>query len=181
MHITTTRLFALITILVLFASCANKPKQNEGIKVSYNEVTQKTLMAYNKQMIAIQKAEIDSFISHSTDSFLTTPTGVSYTLPQKKEATKMVSGDKPLLVTFTIKLLNGKTCYKERQEVITLGSNTKIRGIGEALPYLAMNCKSQIVVPFHLAYGLRGNERIPAASPLLVEIYIEKANLKKDQ
>lgn len=181
MHKILLRYFILILIATTIFSCGNKSKRDAGVKVNYDRVAQKTLVAYNKQMIEIQSAEIDSFIKASKDTFLFTQTGVGYTLPKDQKEITPVPKDKPVIATYTIKLLNGKVCYKTQKEMLSVNGNTNIRGIGETLPFLAMNYPTQLVVPFHLAYGLPGNEKVPAATPVLIEIFLEYGNLKKDQ
>lgn len=172
----------LIPILALaLLSCRNNKTVQQEMPLNMEVLTTNTLLEYNKQMIAIQKAEMDSFVQASADSFKMTPTGVFYSIPANTEAYKTLSTTGSVLVTYTIKLFDGTVCYNQRQELLSLSSNTNIRGVSEALEFLAIGHSSKLLVPYYLAYGLPGNDRVPSATPILIDIKVENPNHKKNQ
>lgn len=174
-QITNMKQITYISILaftIALLGCRNNKSVQQEIPLNMEILTSNTLLEYNKQMIAIQKAEMDSFARVSPDSFLTTPTGVYYTIPVGKDY-QTVAPNTMVTVTYNITLLDGTICYNTRQEKLGIGSNTNIRGISEALEYLAIGYPSKLLVPYYLAYGLPGNDKVPSASPILINIVVE--------
>jgi FKBP-type peptidyl-prolyl cis-trans isomerase len=151
-----------------------------------DEEIRSTLMAWQQGMrtrsLDKKKKEGDMFLAENKkkESFMTTPSGLQYKILTRGTGKTPTTND-TVACHYRGTLIDGTefdSSYK-RGMPADFPVTGVIKGWTEALLMMPVGSKWQLVIPSDLAYGDRGNPRIPGGSVLLFDI--ELIEIKKPE
>lgn len=158
----------------------NRPGEKIVFDIKVNLVSsraelEKEMDNERTRLLASEKATIDTFLAKDFRKWVSTGTGLKYSLKQNGFGSMAKKGDE-VTVKYVGKLFNGFV-FDPGKEPYTfkLGEGQVIAGWDEALSFFAEGTKATLLIPSHLAYGERGaGEVIPPYAPLLFEVELLK-------
>jgi FKBP-type peptidyl-prolyl cis-trans isomerase len=168
-------LFAFISLLTFLNACRDRstppPTDQEMAR------NKKELVEENKRNHQVEIATIKNFIDTSRWPMQETRTGLHYWIYESGQGEKAKKDDH-VLITYTISLLDGTTCYKtdtENAKDIHIGHGNIETGMHEALQLMRSGDKARFIFPSHLAFGLTGDsQKIPQRATLVYDIQLLK-------
>ncbi len=136
-------------------------------------IIQKNFQAAMEKRNAALKKPGEEFLAalKSNPAVRSTPEGVLYEVLVQGEGAQPQSTDE-VSVHYAGYLIDGKkfdSSY-DRGEPITFSLNQVIEGWKIAVPLMKVGSKYKLYIPYHLAYGERGQRDIPPFSTLVFEI-----------
>lgn len=165
------RTVCIILILMLAASCQNKPDSNSSSKAP----PEADLIEMNRSLITRDRGEITEFISKSDIPFTETGTGLWYNVITEGNGKKVVTGDN-VTFDFECTLISGEPCYSGSQ-TIRVGYADAGSGVTEGLQMMTKGSDYLFIIPPYLAYGHTGDgDMIPGRAILLYRIRIREIN-----
>lgn len=167
------RIFLVIIALSFLCSCKDKPQAQPTIPVSEMKNSMETA---NRYLLTEEEDDIANYIARHGLDMKSTGTGLRYQI--------MTQGsDKPIEVGQTVTLdyelhsIAGDLIYSSANDGVktfVVGSGTVESGLDEAMAYFHYGDYGQVIIPFHLAYGLHGDDnRIPGYATLVYSIKIK--------
>ncbi len=161
---------SFLTFDVKVEKAVNKVQMEEEMRVE------------NEKHAAIEKLDIDKYISDNNLTTVSTGTGLQYVITKAGNGGKAQAGD-IVVVHYEGKLLNGNkfdSSYDmDRPFEFPVGQGQVIKGWDEAFMVLEKGSKATLIIPSPLAYGANavGGGAIPAHSPLVFTV--ELIDIKK--
>ncbi|MCK5731020.1 MAG: FKBP-type peptidyl-prolyl cis-trans isomerase [Draconibacterium sp.] len=157
-----TRLILISIVAVFFLACGDDNSQE---KLRENEL-----------------AILDEFISENYPDSVPKTSGLYYIETIKGEGDTILPGDKIQIfyATWTIDsfLVDQSEGYLDglRYEPMefVVGTGSVISGLDEAVTFMQLNGKSNLVLPSEVAYSQNGNGIVPGFTTLLMEVEIYK-------
>lgn len=138
-----------------------------------------SLVNYNQGVVREEDRQIDDFLTRHRWTVTVSPTGLRSLIYRKGNGKKVVP-ESIAVISGTVCLLNGDTCYvftPETPKTIALGHSEEERGLEEGILMLREGDRAKFIVPSHLAFGLLGDQgRIPARAVLVYDIELLNIN-----
>ena len=160
----------LYLLIALFSLSCKMDKKK--VPINENELREQ-LMDANKNILRSEFHLIDSFILKHNYHLKETGSGLRYEIVKKTEGRKAEPGDE-VMIRYKAYFLNGEPCQQSssgQPEKVKLGEAKLIRGLEEVLLLMREGEVARLVVPSHLAFGIRGHgESVPPAAILYYEI-----------
>ncbi|NOR74354.1 MAG: hypothetical protein GQ525_04270 [Draconibacterium sp.] len=158
-----TRLILISIVTVFFLACGNEDNSQEQLRE--NEL-----------------AILDEFISEHYPDSVPKTSGLYYIEAIKGEGEMILPGDKIQIfyATWTIDsfLVDQSQGYLDglRYEPMefVVGTSSVISGLDEAVTYMQLNGKANLVLPSEVAYSQNGNGIVPGFTTLLMEVEVYK-------
>lgn len=148
---------------------APKPARSTGNM----NLTDDTLVKYNREIVKSESQEIDDFISRYHWNMQTSSTGLRYMIYEKGSGGKACKGQ-VAVINYTLKLLNGQSVYSSEvsgPREFTIGAGSVENGLEEGVLLLHTGDHAKLIVPSHLAFGLLGDlKQIPERAVLVYDI-----------
>jgi FKBP-type peptidyl-prolyl cis-trans isomerase len=170
----------LIMVGLSLGCCTTKPKQNE---VTRQEIKQ-PMMDVNRQLIKQESERINSYIERRSYKAEATGTGLRMVWLKKNntEGKRPVEGD-VATVKYKIELLDGTVCYSSDEKgprSFTVAADNVESGLHEGIQLMQPGEKAIMIMPPHLAHGMRGDDdKIPPLSTLVVTLDFVSFSSKK--
>ena len=161
----------LLLLLALFA-CGETPKQQNPVSKSEMKNSMETA---NRYLLNEEEEDIANYIKRHGLEMTTTGTGLRYQIIKQGSEKRIEKGEK---VTLDYKLhsIAGDLIYSSDDEGVksfVVGEGSVESGLEEAMTYLHRGDVAKLILPFHLAYGLHGDDnRIPEYATLVYTIKI---------
>ena len=170
-----------IQVLFLFSfsfiSCHHEQQQ-----VVSNDSLKEHMINANKIIVQDESREIEDFISKHPWKMTSTGTGLRYEIYNHGNG-KKAGAKKQVTILYSVFLLDGTICYSSDEKnalTITLGQGEETRGLEEGIMLMHAGARARLVVPAHLAYGMRGDgKKIPGGSPLYYDLTLLKVSDSK--
>ncbi len=160
--------FILFFLIFLF-SCNNSPKD---VEISYEQLKE-PLIKINKTNLEIENDQIEQYIQRRNWQMVKTGTGLRYRIYEQGNGTQAKEG-MVAFIKFEVSLLNGTICYTNMSASPTfflIGMDNIESGLHEAITYLKVGDKANIIIPSYLAYGLVGDlDKIPPKSTVVYHL-----------
>jgi peptidylprolyl isomerase len=169
------RLFYILIVSILLASCSDDPKKLPQISP---EELQKQLLEANKKAVGVESTQIDAYVERRKLDVKTTKTGLRYVIYHNEEGETVIDNQQ-VEVNYTVALLDGTECYNTKDEVeqFVVGKDYVESGLHEGIQFMSKGDKAIIIIPSHLAHGLAGDfKKIPLRSTIVYDI--ELVNFK---
>ena len=167
------RILLVIIALSLLWSCEEKPQEQPKISVSDMKSSMETA---NRVLLNEEEEEISNYIARHGLEMTKTGTGLRYQIIKQ-------GSDKPIEVGQTVTLeyelysIAGDMIYSSTNDGVktfVVGSGTVESGLDEAMSYFHYGDFGKLIIPFHLAYGLHGDDnKIPEYATLIYSIKIK--------
>ena len=163
----------LLLLLPLF-SCEEKPVKQPTPNLSKNEM-KSSMETANRYLLNEEEEDIANYIQRHGLEMTSTGTGLRYQILQQGSGQKIAKGEKVTL-EYEVGSIAGDRFYSSENDglkTFVVGEGGVESGLDEAMAYLHRGDVAKLIIPFHLAYGLHGDDnRIPEYATLVYSIKI---------
>lgn len=158
-------------ILIWIGLVACKSEQKAPAKMIEAEKA-KTILEYNKNLVNSTYEFMKSYADSSTTNFVETGSGLFISTFNKAVKRRANAEDKVFVEYQSTVLQNAYTFISNETGTV---KSLKLKGIIEAVQLLSEGDSATLLVPPHLAYGIRGDgNNIPPAAVLKVDLHLRK-------
>jgi FKBP-type peptidyl-prolyl cis-trans isomerase len=164
-----------LIILLLFSvfSCEEKP-QHQPVPISKSEM-KNSMETANRYLLNEEEEDIANYIKRHGLEMTSTGTGLRYQILKQGSENRIEKGEKVTL-EYEIGSIAGDLFYSSENDGLksfVVGDGGVESGLDEAVTYLHRGDVAKLIIPFHLAYGLHGDDnRIPEYATLVYTIKI---------
>ena len=160
-------------LLIAFFSCEEKPKE-QPIPVSKSEM-KNSMETANRYLLNEEEEDIANYIKRHGLEMTSTGTGLRYQVLKQGSEKRIEKGEKVTL-EYEVCSIAGDLFYSSEKDGVksfVVGEGGVESGLEEAMAYLHRGDEAKLIIPFHLAYGLHGDDnRIPEYATLVYTIKI---------
>ncbi len=173
------RVFLLVILTLLMFSC----KENrQGAYVagkdkmpSKKERQEKILEKANKYLVIQEEHEIEDYIERHGWDVKETGSGLRYQIYEKGNGKLVKKGD-IVSLDYKMYLITGDMIYSSDSlgpKVFQVGRGGVESGLEEMVLLMHKGDKAHVILPAHLAYGLKGDsERIPKRATVIYDLHL---------
>ena len=164
-----------LIMLLLFSvfSCEEKP-QHQPVPISKNEM-KNSMETANRYLLNEEEEDIANYIKRHGLEMTSTGTGLRYQILKQGSEKRIEKGEKVTL-EYELGSIAGDLFYSSEKEGVKsfiVGEGGVESGLDEAMTYLHWGDQAKLIIPFHLAYGLHGDDnRIPEYATLVYTIKV---------
>jgi FKBP-type peptidyl-prolyl cis-trans isomerase len=162
------KILNLYLFCFLLVSC-NRPlpqlPSNKGNVVDKNAVS---LLAINQNLAGKEDNLIRKFALQQDKAFKRNGIGFWYKIEQVGNGSK-IKDSVNCKISYTLLSLKGEVLQNEIVKQIIIGKKQDTVGLEEGLKLLSKGDSATLIVPWYLAYGMKGNE--PIVAPYTSVIY----------
>lgn len=162
-------------MLLLFSvfSCEEKP-QHQPVPISKSEM-KNSMETANRYLLNEEEEDIANYIRRHGLEMTTTGTGLRYQILKQGSEKRIEKGEKVTL-EYELGSIAGDLFYSSEKDGVksfVVGEGGVESGLDEAMTYLHWGDQAKLIIPFHLAYGLHGDDnRIPEYATLVYTIKV---------
>jgi hypothetical protein len=168
-------LFSVFIVLCFLDGCRKMPPQlpaNKNLDTTDNEVV--ALAQLNERMAIKEDSLLKEFVKKLHGNFIKSPIGVWYFIENQTNGTTLKNSDS-CCISWQMFSLEGKLLGKESCEKIVIGKKQIPVGLEEGLRLLHKGENAVFVVPWYLAYGMKGlPPDVPPYTSLIYKVKFEK-------
>ena len=165
--------YLILLLVISVFSCEEKP-QNQPVSVSKNEM-KNSMETANRYLLNEEEEDIANYIKRHGLEMTSTGTGLRYQILKQGSEKRIEKGEKVTL-EYELGSVAGDFFYSSDNDGLksfVVGEGGVESGLDEAMTYLHRGDVAKLVIPFHLAYGLHGDDnRIPEYATLVYTIKI---------
>ena len=165
--------YLILLLLLAVFSCEEKP-QEPSVPISKNEM-KSSMETANRYLLNEEEEDIANYIKRHGLEMTTTGTGLRYQILKQGSEKKIEKGEKVTL-EYELGSIAGDLFYSSEIEGVksfVVGEVGVEPGQDEAMTYLHRGDEAKLILPFHLAYGLHGDDnRIPEYATLVYTIKV---------
>ena len=164
-----------LIMLLLFSafSCEEKP-QPQPAPISKNEM-KNSMETANRYLLNEEEEDIANYIKRHGLEVTSTGTGLRYQILKQGSEKRIEKGEKVTL-EYELGSIAGDLFYSSEKDGVksfVVGEGGVETGLDEAMTYLHWGDQAKLIIPFHLAYGLHGDDnRIPEYATLVYTIKV---------
>lgn len=164
-----------LIMLLLFSvfSCEEKP-QHQPVPISKNEM-KNSMETANRYLLNEEEEDIANYIKRHGLEVTSTGTGLRYQILKQGSEKRIEKGEKVTL-EYELGSIAGDLFYSSEKDGVksfVVGEGGVESGLDEAMTYLHWGDQAKLIIPFHLAYGLHGDDnRIPEYATLVYTIKV---------
>jgi FKBP-type peptidyl-prolyl cis-trans isomerase len=162
-------------MLLLFSvfSCEEKP-QHQPAPISKSEM-KNSMETANRYLLNEEEEDIANYIKRHGLEMTSTGTGLRYQILKQGSEKRIEKGEKVTL-EYELGSIAGDLFYSSEKDGVksfVVGEGGVESGLDEAMTYLHWGDQAKLIIPFHLAYGLHGDDnRIPEYATLVYSIKV---------
>jgi FKBP-type peptidyl-prolyl cis-trans isomerase len=164
-------LFTMLITALTLISCG---RQSEVPQVDEAELREQ-MMEANKNLMRTESRMIDSIIDLHELRMNVSGTGLRYRQEQSGAPQNILEGD-TVLIAYKIWLSDSTLVSEvsgENPLPVIAGKGYEIKGIDEAILMMHRGERTTLIIPSHLAWGMRGDGKlIPPAATLFAELTV---------
>ena len=163
-----------LIVLLLFALFACNESPKKPVEIPKQDM-KKSMETANRYLLNEEQEEIDGYVQRHGLEMVTTGTGLRYQVLKQGTGKQIVNGD---IVSLESQLhsLKGELIYSSENDGVKtfkVGDGSVESGLDEAVTYLHYGDAAKLILPYHLAYGLHGDDdRIPEYATLVYTIKV---------
>ena len=164
-----------LIMLLLFSvfSCEEKP-QHQPAPISKSEM-KNSMETANRYLLNEEEEDIANYIKRHGLEMTSTGTGLRYQILKQGSEKRIEKGEKVTL-EYELGSIAGDLFYSSENDGVksfVVGEGGVESGLDEAMTYLHWGDQAKLIIPFHLAYGLHGDDnRIPEYATLVYTIKV---------
>ena len=162
----------LILLTGLFACQEKKPRQ--APHVAKNEM-KSSMEKANRYLLNEEEEDIANYVKRHELSMTSTGTGLRYQVLKQGLGKPIEKGD-TVTLEYELHSIAGDLIYSSENDGVktfVVGEGTVESGLDEAMGYLHRGDVAKLIIPFHLGYGLHGDDdKIPQYATLVYTIKI---------
>ena len=165
--------YLILLLLISLFSCQEKP-QKPSNPVTKNEM-KNSMETANRYLLNEEEEDIKNYIARHGLEMTSTGTGLRYQILSQGSGQRIGKGEKVTL-EYEVGSVAGDLFYSSENDGLksfVVGEGGVETGLDEAMSYLHRGDVAKLIIPFHLAYGLHGDDnRIPEYATLVYTIKI---------
>lgn len=165
--------YLILLLLISVFSCQEKP-QKPSNPVSKNEM-KNSMETANRYLLNEEEEDIANYIKRHGLEMTSTGTGLRYQIVRQGSEKRIEKGEK-VAMEYEVGSIAGDLFYSSEKDGIksfVVGEGSVETGLEEAMSFLHRGDEAKLIIPFHLAYGLHGDDnRIPEYATLVYKIKI---------
>ena len=158
-------------LLCLF-SCREKPKPSTPVT---KQEIKSSMETANRYLMNEEEEEIERYVKRHGLDMVTTGTGLRYQILKQGSENQIEKGQMVSL-EYELHSLMGELIYSSENDglkVFKVGEGQVEAGLDEVMTHLHVGDLAKVIIPFHLAYGLHGDDRsIPEYATLVYTIKV---------
>ena len=166
--------YLILLLLVSLFACNEKP--NKPVEIPKQEMKQ-SMETANRYLLNEEQEEIDSYVKRHGLEMSQTGTGLRYQVLKQGTGNQIHTGD-VVSLDYELHSLKGELIYSSENEGVKsfkVGEGSVESGLDEAMTYLHYGDVAKLILPFHLAYGLHGDDnKIPEYATVVYTIKINE-------
>ena len=163
----------LMLLLVLFSCDEKKPNQPQPIT---KQEMKNSMEKANRYLLNEEQEDIENYVKRHGLDMTTTGTGLRYQILKQGSERKIGKGEK-VSIEYELHSIAGDLIYSSENDGIktfVVGEGAVESGLDEAMTYLHRGDVAKLIIPFHLGYGLHGDDdKIPEYATLVDTIEIK--------
>jgi FKBP-type peptidyl-prolyl cis-trans isomerase len=129
----------------------------------------------NRYLLNEEEEDIENYVKRHDLTMTSTGTGLRYQILKQGSEKKIEKGEQVTL-EYELHSIAGDLIYSSENDGVksfVVGEGTVESGLDEAMTYLHRGDVAKLIIPFHLAYGLHGDDdKIPEYATLVYTIKI---------
>lgn len=165
--------YLIFMLLLSFISCGEKP-QKQAETLSKSEM-KSSMEKANRYLLNEEETDIENYIKRHGLAMTSTGTGLRYQILKQGSEQKIGKGERVTL-EYELHSIAGDLIYSSEKEGVkdfVVGEGVVESGLDEAMTYLHRGDVAKLIIPFHLGFGLHGDDnRIPEYATLVYTIKI---------
>ena len=165
--------YLIFMLLLTFVSCGEKP-QKQAETLSKSEM-KSSMEKANRYLLNEEETDIENYIKRHGLAMTSTGTGMRYQILKQGSEQKIGKGERVTL-EYELHSIAGDLIYSSENEGVkdfVVGEGAVESGLDEAMTYLHRGDVAKLIIPFHLGFGLHGDDnRIPEYATLVYTIKI---------
>ena len=165
--------YLIFMLLLAFISCGEKP-QKQAETLSKSEM-KSSMEKANRYLLNEEETDIENYIKRHGLAMTSTGTGLRYQILKQGSEQKIGKGERVTL-EYELHSIAGDLIYSSENEGVkdfVVGEGAVESGLDEAMTYLHRGDVAKLIIPFHLGFGLHGDDnRIPEYATLVYTIKI---------
>jgi len=165
--------YLIFMLLLAFVSCGEKP-QKQAETLSKSEM-KSSMEKANRYLLNEEETDIENYIKRHGLAMTSTGTGLRYQILKQGSEQKIGKGERVTL-EYELHSIAGDLIYSSENEGVkdfVVGEGVVESGLDEAMTYLHRGDVAKLIIPFHLGFGLHGDDnRIPEYATLVYTIKI---------
>ena len=165
--------YLIFMLLLAFVSCGEKPKK-QAETLSKSEM-KSSMEKANRYLLNEEETDIENYIKRHGLAMTSTGTGLKYQILKQGSERKIGKGERVTL-EYELHSIAGDLIYSSEKEGVkdfVVGEGVVESGLDEAVTYLHRGDVAKLIIPFHLGFGLHGDDnRIPEYATLVYTIKI---------
>jgi FKBP-type peptidyl-prolyl cis-trans isomerase len=169
---TLCKYLILMLLLVSFSCDEKNPKPSQPITKGEMK---SSMEKANRYLLNEEAEDIENYVKRHGLNMTTTGTGLRYQILKQGSEQKIEKGE-VVTLEYELHSIAGDLIYSSENDGVKsfiVGEGTVESGLDEAMTYLHRGDVAKLIIPFHLGYGLHGDDnRIPEYATLVYTIKI---------
>jgi FKBP-type peptidyl-prolyl cis-trans isomerase len=169
---TLCKYLILMLLLVSFSCDEKNPKPSQP--VTKGEM-KSSMEKANRYLLNEEAEDIENYVKRHGLNMTTTGTGLRYQILKQGSEQKIEKGE-VVTLEYELHSIAGDLIYSSENDGVKsfiVGEGRVESGLDEAMTYLHRGDVAKLIIPFHLGYGLHGDDnRIPEYATLVYTIKI---------
>ena len=165
--------YLILSLLMAFFACGAKTPKQQNV-VSKNEM-KNSMETANRYLLNEEEEDIANYIKRHGLEMVTTGTGLRYQILKQGSENRIEKGER-VTMEYELHSIAGDLIYSSDNDGVksfVVGEGSAESGLEEAMAYLHRDDVAKLIIPYHLAYGLHGDDnRIPEYATLVYTIKI---------
>lgn len=162
----------IMCMLLGLTACREKPKAPTPVT---KDEMKKSMETANRYLLNEEEDEIERYVRRHGLEMVKTGTGLRYQILKQGSENQIEKGN-TVTLGYELHSIKGELIYSSENEgfkKFVVGDGSVETGLDEAVTYLHKGDLAKVIIPFHLAYGLHGDDRdIPEYATLIYTIKI---------
>lgn len=165
--------YLMLLLLIAFFACGEKTPKQQNTMSKYE--MKNSMETANRYLLNEEEEDIANYIKRHGLEMTSTGTGLRYQILKQGSEKPIEKGEKVTL-EYELHSIAGDLIYSSDNDGVksfVVGEGSVESGLEEAMNYLHRGDVAKLILPFHLAYGLHGDDKcIPEYTTLVYTIKI---------
>lgn len=148
-----------LILLLLLALCACQETPKRPVEIPKQEM-KKSMETANRYLLNEEQEEIEGYVKRHGLEMVQTGTGLRYQILRQGAGKQIEKGD-VVSLEYQLHSLKGELIYSSEKDGIKtfkVGDGNVESGLDEAMTYLHYGDVAKLIIPYHLAFGLHGDD-----------------------
>lgn len=164
--------YLIVLLLLALFACNETPKK--PVEIPKQEM-KKSMETANRYLLNEEQEEIEGYVKRHGLEMVQTGTGLRYQILRQGAGKQIEKGD-VVSLEYQLHSLKGELIYSSEKDGIKtfkVGDGSVESGLDEAMTYLHYEDAAKLIIPYHLAFGLHGDDdQIPEYATLVYTIKV---------